>query len=109
MNNFISRFLPDSESLEKKSFSELAQLPTAVYGNLIFLTGFCTTFIAEMLRGTYLTAAGSGIAFRSFLISLILIKKNKIKIGLLLDSVGILIAILAIVFFLHSPDNIFEI
>jgi len=109
MNSFTLFFLPGRENLEKKSFSQQAQLPTAVYGNLIFLFGFCTTFIAEMLRGTYLTAAGSGLAFLSFLSSLILIKKDKIKTGLIMDSVGILFAILAIVFFLHSPDNIFEI
>ena len=109
MNRFLSVFLPDEEALKNKSFSELSQLPTAVYGNLIFLVGFCSTFVAEMLRGTYLTAAGSGLAFCSFLLSLILIKKNKIKAGLLMDSVGILIAIVAIVFLLHAKDNIFEI
>ena len=109
MNRFLSLFLPDQEALEKKTFSQLSQLPTVVYGNLIFLVGFCTTFIAEMLRGTYLTAAGSGLAFLSFLVSLILIKKDKIRPGLLMDSVGILIAIVAIVFLLHSKENIFEI
>ena len=109
MNKFLSLFLPDKEALERKTFSQLSQLPTVIYGNLIFLCGFCTTFIAEMLRGTYLTAAGSGLAFFCFLLSLILIKKDKIKAGLLMDSAGILVAIVAIVFLLHSKDNIFEI
>lgn len=109
MSKLSALFLPEKEKLEQKSFSQQAQLPTAIYGNLIFLTGFCTTFIAEMLRGTYLTAIGSAVAFLCFLTSLILIKKDKIQAGLLLDSVGILIAIIAIVFFLHSNDNIFEI
>ena len=109
MNKFLSFFLPDQEALDKKTFSQLSQLPTVIYGNLIFLVGFCTTFIAEMLRGTYLTAAGSGLAFCCFLFSLILIKKDKIKAGLLMDSAGILVAIVAIVFLLHTADNIFEI
>ena len=109
MNKFLSLFLPDKEALERKTFNQLSQLPTVIYGNLIFLCGFCTTFIAEMLRGTYLTAAGSGLAFFCFLLSLILIKKDKIKAGLLMDSAGILVAIVAIVFLLHSKDNIFEI
>ena len=109
MNKFVAAFLPDEDSLKDKPFAELAQLPTAVYGNFIFLCGFCTTFIAEMLRGTYLTAVGSGCAFLCFLTSLICIKKNKIRAGFILDTIGILIAILAIVFFLHAPDNIFEI
>ena len=109
MNRFLSLFLPDEDALNQKSFSELSQLPTAIYGNLIFLGGFCCTFVAEMLRGTYLTAAGSGLAFVCFLISLILIKKDKIKAGFLMDSVGILVAIIAIVFLLHTADNIFEI
>ncbi len=109
MSRFLSKFLPDSKALEKKSFSQLSQLPTVVSGNLIFLVGFCSTFIAEMLRGTYLTAAGSGLAFICFLISLILIKNDKIKAGLLMDSAGILVAIFAIVFLLHTGDNIFEI
>ena len=109
MSALLSKFLPDQEALDKKTFSELSQLPTVVSGNLIFLVGFCSTFVAEMLRGTYLTAAGSGLAFICFLISLILIKKDKIKAGLLMDSAGILVAIVAIVFLLHSKDNIFEI
>ena len=109
MNKFVASFLPDEDSLKDKPFAELAQLPTAVYGNLIFLCGFCTTFVAEMIRGTYMTAAGSGCAFLCFLTSLILIKRDKIRVGFILDTVGILIAILAIVFFLHAPDNIFEI
>ena len=109
MNNFIKLFLPKESLMETKSFDEKAQLPIAIYGNFIFLCGFCTTFIAEILRGTYLTAAGSGLAVLCFLSSLILIKKNKTKIGLLFDTFGILIAIVAIVFCLHTDDNIFEI
>ena len=95
--------------METKSLNEKAQLPIAIYGNFIFLCGFCTTFIAEISRGTYLTAAGSGLALLCFLSALILIKKNKTKTGLLFDTFGILIAIVAIVFCLHTDDNIFEI
>lgn len=95
--------------MEAKSLNEKAQLPVAIYGNFIFLCGFCTTFIAEILRGTYVTAAGSGLALLCFLSALILIKKNKTNSGLLLDTCGILVAIVAIVFCLHSDDNIFEI
>lgn len=109
MNTIARLFLPDESLMDEKSFSEKAQLPVAIYGNLIFFCGFCTTFVAEILRGTYLTAAGSGLAVLSFLTALILIKKNKTRTGLLFDTFGILIAILAIVFALHSDDNIFEI
>ena len=76
MNNVVSFFLPDEEHLKNKTFSELAQLPTVVYGNLIFLFGFMATFIAELSRKTYLTAAGSGLAFLIFATALILIKND---------------------------------
>ncbi len=109
MNRFVQLFLPSEEIMEKKSFKDIAQLPTTIYGNLIFLCGFGTTFAAEMLRGTYLTACGSALAFLCFLTSLILIKRDKIKPGLMLDSTGILIAIIAIVFLLHDDKDIFEI
>lgn len=109
MNSFIKLFLPEESLMEAKSLNEKAQLPVAIYGNFIFLCGFCTTFIAEILRGTYVTAAGSGLALLCFLSALILIKKNKTNSGLLLDTCGILVAIVAIVFCLHSDDNIFEI
>ena len=109
MNKLVNFFLPDADHLKNKTFSELAQLPTVVYGNLIFLFGFMATFLAELGRKTYLTAAGSGLAFLVFVTALILIKNDKIHTGLSLDTIGILIAILAIVFFLHAKDNIFEI
>ena len=73
MTAFAKLFLPDESLMQQKSFSEKAQLPIALYGNLIFFCGFCTTFVAEILRGTYLTAAGSGTAVLCFLSALILI------------------------------------
>lgn len=109
MNKFIKLFTPSDEKLSEMSFNDLQQLPVAILGNFIFLFGFSMTFVAEMLRGTYLTAAGSGIAVLIFLTALVLIKLNKIQTGLMFDTCGILVAILAIVFALHTPDNVFEI
>ena len=109
MNKFLKLFTPSEDKIEKMSFKDQAQLPTAIYGNLIFVLGFTVTFLAEIFRGKILTGIGSGIADLLFITALILIKKNKVHIGLTFDTFGILTAILAIVFFLHSNDNIFEI
>lgn len=109
MNRFLKLFTPSDEKLSKLSFNDLQQLPVAILGNIIFLFGFSTTFVAEMLRGTYLTASGSGVAVIIFITALILIKLNKIQTGLMFDTFGILVAIISMVFFLHGNDNIFEI
>ena len=55
-----------------------------------------------IFRGKILTGIGSGIADLLFITALILIKKNKVHIGLTFDTFGILTAILAIVFFWSS-------
>lgn len=85
MNKFIKLFTPSDEKLSKMSFNDLQQLPVAILGNFIFLFGFSMTFVAEMLRGTYLTAAGSGIAVLIFLTSFLQSAKDSLESFLVLQ------------------------
>ncbi|MCR4715160.1 MAG: hypothetical protein K5751_12390 [Treponemataceae bacterium] len=108
-NPIINFFFRSEEDLKNLTVSEKGQLPVIIYGNLIFLLGFGTLGLTQFMRGTYTIMAFTVAAFLLFLTACILLKKRKIQTAITLNTIGILIAIAGILFFMGMGKTPLEI
>lgn len=105
----IKFFFPSAEVFEKLSISEKGQLPVIIYGNIIFLIGFGTLALTQVIRGTYTILAFTAAAFLSFLSAVVLLRKSKLQAAITLDTIGMLIAVAGILLFMGMGDSPLEI
>jgi len=110
--NFILRhFGPSKKALSELTIKEQAQIPIVLYGNIIFILGFFATTITELSRGTYLPMCFSIVTQLTFLTAAIFMRRDKIEHSMTLDTIGMLVAIAGIVFFMGmgvSPLEIYR-
>ena len=100
-HGFIQKlFYPSEHKFSYLSVKEVAQIPVIIFGAIVFTIGFAGTATAEFLRRTYLPMIFSIAASLSFLISLILLRTDRIKRATTMDTIGMLIGTLGITFFL---------
>ena len=108
-NPLIRLFFPSEEAFNQLTTSEKGQLPVIIYGNIIFLIGFGTLCVTQLMRHTYTIMGITAAAFLTFVAACILLRKSKIQVAITLDTVGILIAIAGILFFMGMGNSPLEI
>ncbi|MCR4939167.1 MAG: hypothetical protein K5930_03535 [Treponemataceae bacterium] len=108
-NAFIKFFFPSEEIFEKLTTSEKGQLPVIIYGNIIFLFGFGTLSLTQILRNTYTMLAITSISLLVFITACIMLRKSKLHTAVTLDTVGMLVATAGILFFMGMGTSPLEI
>ena len=107
-NLLLRLFAPSDDHLATMTIKEQTQIPMAIYSSFIFILGFTTTMIAEIIRKTYTPVIFSGVTVILFIISLSLIRKDKVYSALMIDTIGVLNSIIGIVFFLETGNTTLE-
>ena len=111
-NGFLRKlFYPSDKTYSELSVKERAQIPVIIFGAIVFTLGFAGTTTAEFLRHTYIPMSFSAAASLSFLSSLILLKNDKVQRATTMDTIGMLIGSMGIIFFLGmgvSPLEIYR-